>query len=228
MGAWEAENGLIVLDEALDVADSAIFQIANAFRDDLGRSCSIQELLYCLQLAINASDSATFRELKEGSEVASISAKLRKGKKQQSYRAGDLLAIPLPSGFIAVGIISIQYLEIEFFNKLYRGIVRQKHVDVEQGRFHLSMGIDFSPIESWSWRIIGHVQLGEHEYQIRDYKAGIRVTCSREYNDDGYIDVSMAYRSPVGCELSILPNMGMLSERSVVQQLSSHFKLDGR
>ncbi len=107
MGWWETyRNGVHVEigDEPLDAVDSAIKKIIRAYRRDMKRKPSPDELAVILETSIKTHELELFADMDER-ELDGIEVRLKQRSPRQKPVTGDYFAVPLSNGGYGFGRI---------------------------------------------------------------------------------------------------------------------------
>jgi hypothetical protein len=151
-------------DTPLDAIDSAIKKIIKAYKRDLKRKPTLDELVQLLDWSIRAHEEDLFDDMEER-ELDSVVIKLRQRPKRPRPKAGDYFAIPLPSGGYGYGRVMKVIMRTGLWMRLLD--IRSKTLlsvnELHNKRVLIDLNANISKIESTEWPIIGHTPLSDEE-----------------------------------------------------------------
>jgi hypothetical protein len=108
MGWFDTDiENVLYSDETLDLAFNFLNDFSNAYKNDLGRKPTVEELEYLLKLSFGANADDAFLENFEDKKIEDLKIKIFKRQKKQKYEAGDMCTIPLKCGGYAFARIII-------------------------------------------------------------------------------------------------------------------------
>lgn len=107
MGWFDAPKypGVVLGDEPLDETYAFLKHLSRTYEQGLGRKPTCEELQALLETCLRVNADGTLLSGFEELQVSAVQIKTAKRPKRQTYRAGDIFAIPLPSGRFAFGRI---------------------------------------------------------------------------------------------------------------------------
>jgi hypothetical protein len=164
MGWFESgkAEGVILGDEPLDLTYDFLKQLAETYQEGCKRKPTLEEVRNLLELVLFSSGEEHISDLDER-EVTSITVKTAKKRKNQPYKQGDVLAIPIDGGRFAFGRLMLVSKPNGMLLEVFREVSERKNLRPSipaSGRmFHpvrflpnLPGGID--AIKSWRWTVV--------------------------------------------------------------------------
>ena len=120
MGWWETADGLTLGDGPLDELHRSLRDVAESYRNAVGRPPTVAELEHLLALVVDSLGEQEMDGL-DGLSVSAVVMKTKKGKRRVAAAVGDVFAIPLPDGTFGFGRIlhddTRGELTVEFFSR---------------------------------------------------------------------------------------------------------------
>lgn len=189
MGWWTTEDGKLIGDGPLDLAQELLLKLAEEYKADHGRLPTLGELLECLRLALAAQVDLLVSD-QPSRLITELSAKTR--KRAPALRPGDVFAIPLGPDDYALGILTPQSGIADFFR------VRRKRPRwdprLRAGEtFRLPALLPSGPFKSGEWPVIAHEVYPVEGFALTPFRAGNRIYCGTELQD-GFVRISSADR----------------------------------
>ncbi len=142
MGWFDApgHEGVVLGDDALDETYTFFKKLSQMYEGALGRKMTCEELQVLLDTSLRANADDTLFSGFEEKKVASVVIKTAKRPKRQTYKEGDVFAIPLGEDRFAFGRIMQARTPlgalVEVFKETSRNAVATSRI-VESGRlFH--------------------------------------------------------------------------------------------
>lgn len=172
MGWWEtevSEKKLIIGDEPLDLAHDLLSKITQSYQEDLDRKPLLEEVLMVVELAFRFHLDEYVSDC-EDKELVAIRAKTKKRSKHQSYKVGDIFAIPLKEfgyGFGKILQASPPEILIGFFavySDQFLSSQELKKYPYVRKVFCGDLGLI-----NWEWKVISHAPLEPEETQVPDF-----------------------------------------------------------
>jgi hypothetical protein len=214
MGWWTTEDGKLIGDGPLDIAEELLVKLAKEYKADHGRLPTLDELLECLKLALGAEiDSLVSDHTRV--LITALSAKTR--KRASARKPGDVFAIPLGPKDYAIGILTPQGGIADFFRlrrKRPRWDPQLRTGDTVRLRSTLPDG----PFETGKWPVIGHEAYPLDGFQLTPFRGGNWIFCGTELHC-GFIEISSSKRPATPEEMERVPSLSILSESMVVDML---------
>jgi hypothetical protein len=167
MGWWESErNGKEVTlgDGPLDTMHTALSKIHRAYKRDLKRKPTPEELTELIESSIRVIEDEIFDDMEER-ELDSVAISLRSRPKRPRPKPGDYFAIPLPSGGYGYGrIMKVEHrilISIALLNARSDRLVSEGNFSSAKVIYELHTATH--PIIKMRWHIVGHKPLSEAE-----------------------------------------------------------------
>lgn len=221
MGWWKIEKEIELGDGVLDIAEDFLEKIVQEYLTDLGRKPKLVEVLRTIELILK---HRTDEFINEGEYffVDSISGKMKRRPKKQTFRTGDVMAIPLKLDVFVYAILTPQHSLIEFYRFKSRKIVITECLgNVE--RIRLPYLVDLEPLKNWKWKIIGQLPYDRMKFVPQQFLIGGQVTCGND-EINGFIDVSSKLCAATDSELNTLAKMSIVNEPYLVSDIEKRLK----
>ncbi|MBV9928149.1 MAG: hypothetical protein JOZ96_24230 [Acidobacteria bacterium] len=174
MGWFESTKypGVMLGDDAFDETYNFFKNLSEAYRKEFGRGPSLDEVRVLLETSLRVSGGGLLADLDE-KEVSQVAIKTAKKRKDQTYAAGDLFAIPLGAGRLVLGrvmdIHKTRGVLIEVFREVTRSVDEPPDLSKAERLFH--------PIYTWGkalktgrWKVVG----SEPEYKMSNADASLK------------------------------------------------------
>ncbi len=219
MGWWTTEDGKLIGDGPLDVAQELLTRLAAEYKDDHGRLPTLDELLECLKLALAAEVDSLVSD-RPSVLITALSVKTR--KRAPARKPGDVFAIPLGANDYAIGMLTPQWGIGDFFP------VRQKkprwNPRLRGGpSFRLRSRLPDDPFDSGEWPVIAHEDYPSDGFKLTPFRAGNRIFCGTG-TSKGFVDISSESRVATPEELETIPSASILSESMVIEMLKEKLR----
>src|SRR5262245_32875389 len=107
MGWWKLDDGRVVGDGPLDLAEEFLSDVSREYLNDQRRKPTLEEILASLAAVLrNRADE--FTEDSADVVIEDLLAKTRKRPKKQQIQVGDVFAVPLGDGSLGFGRVTPQ------------------------------------------------------------------------------------------------------------------------
>ena len=160
MGWFESspESGLFIGDDALDATHDFLKELAALYEEGCGRKPVLAEVVALLRIGLSVSGSDYIADLEERA-VTDVTVKTAKRPKKQSYKVGDVFAIPLDKELFAFGRITYQGKARDIMVEVFRATSSTKHFQpfvIESGRLFgpLRMAGGGDCLAPWRWIVV--------------------------------------------------------------------------
>lgn len=170
MGWWEVErNGkeLEIGDDVLDVMYTALKKIAKAYKRDLERKPTPEEMSEILESSIRVFEEDIFDDMEER-ELDSVVVKLKSRPKRPKPKAGDYFALPLPSGGYGYGRIMKVSLRVFVWVRMLD--VRSEKLlsadDLKDAKVIFEGNTRTSSMINLDWPMVGNMPLTDEEREV--------------------------------------------------------------
>ena len=164
MGWFESGKtaGVILGDEPLDMAYGSLKQLSEAYQEGCQRKPTLEEIRTIFEMVLKNAGDEYLADLDER-EVTAVTVKTAKKPKNQPYKQGDVLAIPIGGGRFAFGRLMLVSKPNGMLLEVFREVSDRKEIRpsiLASGRlFHPSR---FLPnlrgggdgIKSWRWTVV--------------------------------------------------------------------------
>lgn len=216
MGWWNVGRDIELGDGPLDLADEFLGRLAQEYVDDLGRKPRLVEILRTLE-AILQRRADEFVQDGEQFLVSEISAKTKRRPKKQPFRVGDVFAVPLSGGMLALGQLTPQRSFAEFFCLKIKKLPSAETLRATE-RIRLPLLIDLEPLEAWRWKVVTHLPYDRTTFVPQHFLIGGQATCGDEERS-GFVDVSSRLCPAAPGDFQHLPKMSIANEAYLVAEL---------
>jgi hypothetical protein len=164
MGWFESGKvaGVILGDEPLDLTYEFLKQLADVYQEGCERKPTLEEVRNLLELVLFSSGEEHISDLDER-DVTGITIKTAKKRKSQSFKQGDVLAIPIEGGRFAFGRLMLvskpRGLLLEVFREISERKVFRPSILASGRMFHPVRFLPTLPdatnaIKSWRWIVV--------------------------------------------------------------------------
>lgn len=164
MGWWQERGKLEPLtigDEPLDAIGEMFKAVLKSYREEVGRPPRLEELEKCLGIALSSRFSE-LSDVSEGVELASVSLKLKRPKRQRITR-GDYFGVPLPSGGYGfgrvTGIFATSILHLDFLRVYSETLLAVE--DLQRQRVLFTALCGYLGLADGYWKMLGSIPLPE-------------------------------------------------------------------
>jgi hypothetical protein len=214
MGWWTTEDGKLIGDGPLDVAQELLMKLAAQYRADHGRLPTLSELLECLKLALAAeADSLVGDQPKP--LITELSARTK--KRAPARRPGDVFAVPLGPRDYAIGILTPQSGIADFFRVRRKRPRWDPKLKVSE-TFRLGSTLPVGPFVRGAWPVIAHEDYPLEGFELTLFRGGNRVYCGTEVRN-GFVEIGSADRPGTPEEIERVPPFSIDNEPMVVHLL---------
>ncbi len=164
MGWFESGKvaGVILGDDPLDLTYDFLEQLSEAYQEGCNRKPTLEEVRTLLEMVLHSSGDELLSDLDER-EVKAVDIKTARKKKNQPYKQGDMLAIPVEGGRYAFGRLILVSKPLGMLLEVFREVSDRKELRpsiLESGRmFHpirflTSLRNGDDAIKSWRWTVM--------------------------------------------------------------------------
>jgi hypothetical protein len=218
MAFWKTKNGLILGDDPLDVAEEFLDTMAKQYVVSIGRKPRLKEVLSTLASVLERR-AEEFVDDGDAIVVSDITAKTKKRPRNQTYRPGDVIAIPLAKHF-AFARVAPQHDYLEFYNLKSKAVLPTTKLRGKEVIRVPYLPID-DAIKDWQWKVVGHIPYENGEFKYFHYLVGGRITCNETFRDKtGFVEVELRKRDATPEELTSVPQMQLYAPEDVLKDLS--------
>jgi hypothetical protein len=214
MGWWTTEDGKLLGDGPLDIAQELLLKLAEEYKADHGRLPTLGELLECLKLALAAEVDSLVSD-QPSRLITELSAKTR--KRAPARRPGDVFAIPLGPDDYAIGMLTPQGGVADFF-RVRRKRPRWDPKLKSTERFRLGGTLPDGPFKTGKWPVIAHEDYPLEGFVLTPFRAGNRIYCGTEVRN-GFVEIGSASRPGTPEEIERVPPFSIANEPMVVHRL---------
>jgi len=158
MGWFEATegSGLILGDDPLDLTHRFLKELAELYEEGCERKPTLAEVIACLESGLKFSGSECIADLEERA-VTQVTVKTKKKPKDQTFKVGDVIAIPLDKNTYAFARIMIDDRHDGMLMEIFRETSPDKSFRrsiIESGRLFSPITGARSAIKNCRWHVI--------------------------------------------------------------------------